>query len=118
MSTIFAIDENNGFLITDHQATLLTGIDAVVVNCQHVALTQRGENIYNVDEGLPNFETVWNGNPDLIQFEFFLRQDLSLVQDVDSLSNFEGQVINGEVDYDIQINTAFGSTSLNGDTET
>lgn len=114
MSTIFAIDSNNGFLISGGNATLVTGLDAVVINCQHEAQTLLGEDPFRQNKGMPNFQTVWGGTPNVIEFEASLRSTLLAVADVDSLSNFSATIDGDNLNYSIEINTIFGTATITG----
>lgn len=114
MSTIFAIDGNNGFLKSGGTIKLVTQLEAVVINCQHEAQTLRGEDPYRQNKGMPNFKQIWNGTPDVLQFEFFLRQVLGAVADVERLSNFKASVVRGELSYSIDITTPFGTDTVSG----
>ncbi len=112
--SIFEIDTNNGFKLTSGTINRVTGIDAVVINCQHEAQVIQGEDPFNQTRGMPNFDTVWNGNPNLIQFEFNLRRVLLAVANVDSVSNFQSEIVDNVLSYDIDINTPFGTDTVSG----
>ena len=112
--SIFAINSDNGFLVTGGTINRLTGIEAVLVNCQHEAQVLRGEDPFDKNRGMPNFEEIWAGQPNVLQFEFSLRNVLSVVKDVDSLSNFKADISSNVLDYEITINTPFGSDSISG----
>ena len=112
--SIFSINENNGFLVIGGQLNIVTGLQAVIINCQHVAQTIKFENPFNIDEGLPNFETVWDGNPNILQYELFLSRALIQVKDVDKLSDFNADISDNVLNYSIKIHTPFGVDTLSG----
>jgi hypothetical protein len=114
MSTIFRIDSNNGFRLDGGMISRASGIEAVAINCQHEVQTILGEDPFRKEKGMPNFRTVWNGTPDILQFEFFLRKTLLAVQGVDRVSNFKAEVVENILTYSINIETSFGSEIISG----
>jgi hypothetical protein len=114
MSTIFKINKKNGFLISGGNIKRVHGLDAVVINCQHEAQTLKGEDPFRQGKGMPNFTKIWNGTPDLIQFEFHLRKVLLAVSNVDRVSNFEARMEGNKLIYSVLITTPFGSETVTG----
>lgn len=114
MSTIFKIDSNNGFKVEGGMINRVSGAQAVAINCQHEVQTIRGEDPFRQNKGMPNFQTVWNGTPDVLQFEFFLRQTLLAVAEVERVSNFKAEVVENVLNYAIDIETPFGRETING----
>lgn len=114
MSTIFEINSDNGFLVKGGTINRVSGLAAVVINCQHEVQTIRGEDPFRKNKGMPNFQTIWNGTPNVLQFEFFLRQTLLAVKNVDRVSNFQAEVVDNVLNYSIVIETPFGSDLITG----
>ena len=114
--SIFAINSNNGFLVTGGQLNIVSDLDAVVINCQHAAQELRGEDPFRQGAGMPNLKKggIWDGSPDVLTFEADLRGVLSVVNNVDSLSEFEATVVDNELDYSIKIHTPFGTETISG----
>ena len=112
--SIFEIDSNNGFKVTGGTLNRVTGIDEVVINCEHEAQVLQGEDPFDQNRGMPNFKTVWNGNPDIIQFEFHLRRVLLAVKNVTSVNNFIASISDNVLDYEITIVTPFGEATVTG----
>src|ERR1700753_607681 len=73
---------NDLYLGVDGNLILSTGQDAVLYSCQNLARTVLGECVLQTTRGLPNFETVWNGTPNLAQWEIALRAALLSVDGV------------------------------------
>jgi len=112
--TVAVDDKNDLFIGADGSLALFSGLPAVTQNCEHAAKTQRGEMIYAVDEGLPNFETIWNGSPNRLQFEAFMREALEGVQDVIEVSELVSVVVGDELQYRADISTTYGTGTVNG----
>lgn len=81
---------------------------------QHAAQTQLGEMIYSTDAGVPNFDTVWNGSPNLSQFDAFLRRALLAVDGVQQIQALDISKSGGVLSYRVTIQTVFGTAVLNG----
>jgi len=114
ITTLGINDDNDLYLGVDGNIVMKTDIEAVRDICLNVARTQKGELIYNTDQGIPNFETVWRGNPNLIQFENALRENLAAVEGVKQILDL-GLARSGDVlNYKVLILTIFGEVVING----
>ena len=113
--TTFSVNENNDlFLDTSGNISMSDGIEGVKNICLNAAQAQRGEMIYNLNDGVPTKSTVWSGTPNLTQFEIGLRSQLENVDGVSKIINLQSSV-NGEiVSYSAIIQTTFGETQING----
>ena len=99
-------------------------LQAVLQGCAQVAQTLLGEMIYNVNQGIPYFQVVWVGVPNIQQFLAALRTAwLTTVPNVvEVVSLITSQVNNPSVQsqtadiltYSAIIRTAFGSGALSG----
>lgn len=115
MTRVLAVDENNDLYIgSDGSLAMSVDLLAVMQACAQAAKTQRGEMIYAVDEGLPNFATTWNGSPQRIQFEAFMRQALSAVVDVVEVTELTSEVVDNVLRYRATIKTIYGTGAVNG----
>jgi hypothetical protein len=70
--------------------------------------------VYAVDEGLPNFVTIWNGAPQRVQFEASLRKALLAVADVVEVVELNSEVANNVLSYRAVIRTIYGTGEING----
>lgn len=114
MRTI-AVDENNDLYIgADGSLAMAADLDAVMQAAQQAAQTQLGEMQYAVDQGLPNFATVWNGAANLSQFEAYLRRTLLAVDHVTGIQDLTVSVANNALSYEATILTDYGPGALNG----
>lgn len=89
-------------------------LDAVLQACAQAAQTVLGEIIFDVNQGIPFFQTVWNGIPNFQQYTASLRLAfLNVSNVVEVVSLFTNQVDN-ELQYTAVIRTTFGSGGISG----
>lgn len=112
---VIAADSNNDLYIgPDGSLAMATGIEAVMQAAQQAAQTQLGEMMYAVDEGLPNFASVWNGAANIAQFEAYLRRTLLAVDHVTGIADLTISVEGNKLSYTATIETDYGRGVLNG----
>jgi hypothetical protein len=115
MSRIIAVDANNDLYIgPDGSLALAYNLQAVMQAAQHAAQTQLGEMLYAVDQGLPNFATVWNGATNISQFEAYLRRVLLAVNHVTGVRDLSIVAVGNTLSYRATIETEYGPGVLNG----
>jgi len=115
MTLVLAVDANNDLYVgANGSLATASQLQAVLQAAQQAAQTQLGEMIYAVDQGVPGFETVWNGAPNLAQFDAFLRRTLLAVPDVTGVESVEIARRNNVLSYVARIQTSFGPGVLNG----
>src|SRR6185437_17135580 len=102
----FAVDKNNDFLIgPDGNFVILEGLDAIIQSCEQASKAQMGEMIFAVNQGMPNFQAIWNGSPNVAQFEAALRKTLLRVPGVLSIVDLTTTLKNNVLSYVATINT-------------
>lgn len=115
MSRVLAVDANNDLYIgPDGAMVTADGLTAVMQAAQQAAQTMLGEMIYAVDEGLPNFDVIWNGSPNVAQFEAALRRALLAVDNVTGMPSISTAIAAGTLSYRATIQTIYGPGVLNG----
>lgn len=115
MTKVFASDKKNDLYIgPDGSLALFDGLLAVMQAAQQAAQTQFAEMIYAVDQGIPNFSTVWNGAANIAQFEAALRRTLLAVEHVIGIENLSTTVKDNKLSYTVTIITDYGPGVLNG----
>jgi len=115
MSVVISVDAKNDLYIgASGSLALSSGLAAVMQACQQAAQTQLGEMIYATDQGLPNFAAVWNGAPNLAQFEAYLRRMLGQVDGVTAVIDATVSVANNVLSYTATIQTIYGRGVING----
>lgn len=115
MSRVIAVDSNNDLYIgPDGSLALADGLQAVMQAAQQAAQTQLAEMIYAVDQGVPNFEAVWNGAANVAQFEAYLRRTITDVEGVTGIQDLTTTVSGNKLSYRVTIETIYGPGVLNG----
>ena len=106
----FKRDDNRDlFLNSRNDISMNSDLDACLQTCESVAMLLKGEDIYNINEGLPNFELIWDGFPNIPQYRAALISAIEKVNDVIKVSNYDFIVNNNELIYNIEIETTFGN---------
>lgn len=115
MSRVFTVDSNNDLVLaTNGNLSISSGLQAVMQACEQAAKAQLGEMILAVDEGMPNFDVVWNGAPNIPQFEAYLIARLNSVEGVTEVSEVSASASAGVLTYTATIKTIYGDGVLNG----
>jgi hypothetical protein len=115
MGRTLSVDSNNDLFIgANGSLSTSDGIQATLQAAQQAAQTQLAEMIYAVDQGLPNFDVVWNGAPNLAQFDAYLRRAILAVDGVTAINELEVASAAGKLTYRAVIVTIYGSGAING----
>ena len=115
MTRTIAVDDLNDIYVgPDGNLAIVTDLEATMQAVQQAAQTQLGEMEYAVDQGIPNFDTVWSGAPNISQFEAYLRRAIIAVDHVTGIRDLTISAAGGAVSYTAIIDTDFGSGALNG----
>jgi len=115
MTRTLAVDENNDlYLAADGNLAVVTGLTAVLQAAQQAAQTIKGEMVFDVEGGLPNFETVWSGRRSLPAWEARLRAVLLAVDGVLSITTLTVSVADNTLRYSATISTSYGSGAIDG----
>lgn len=105
---------NDIYLGANGNIVILSGILGVEGACQTAAYAQLGEMVLSVNRGIPNFQVVWVGSPNLAIFEAALRTTLENVDGVQTVKKLTLSVANNELSYEADIVTDFGPTTISG----
>lgn len=115
MSRVISVDANNDLYIgADGSLAMSTALEAVLQACEQAAKTQLGELMYATNQGLPNFAAVWDGAPNLLQFEAYLRRTLSGVEGVTGIESLSTSIAANKLSYLVTIQTIYGLGAING----
>lgn len=116
MTQTFSTDliNNDLYLDANGNIVMVTGLQAVLETCSHAAKTILGEMVFQIDQGLPDFEAIWVGVPNIPQWELALTQALEAVQDVIEVISVEVIRQNNVLSYIATISTIYGTGSING----
>lgn len=115
MTKTFAVNANNDIYIGD-DGNLAIAIDlqAVLQACAQAAKTLLGEMVLNTDQGIPYFETVWNGVPQIQQFQAALRRAFLNVTGVVEVVSLITSQVDNTLQYTAVIRTVFGGGAISG----
>lgn len=115
MTKTFGTDANNDLFIGDDgNLAVLSGLQATLNACERIAYTMLGELQFEQDRGMPNFQVVWVGAPNINQFEATLTTLLEAVPDVTRVRSLTTSVQNGVLAYTAVIDTIYGTGTFNG----
>jgi hypothetical protein len=115
MTRVFTVDDNNDLIIgRDGNLGISADLAATLQACEHAAKAQLAEMVLSVDTGVPNFQTVWDGAPNTIQFEAYLRRQLLAVVGVRDIVDLTTNVSNNILAYTVTISTIYGEGVING----
>jgi len=110
-----AVNENNDiYLGKDGNLVVVFNLQGTLQACEHAAITILGEMIYQVDKGIPNFELIWVGVPNVQQYQAALRAALLEVAGVVEIVSFIVDISDNTLSYTAIIRTIYGVGSING----
>lgn len=101
----------NNDLVLNRSGNLafVTDIDAVAQNTRTAMQAQRGEMVYQVNDGMPTRATAFDRfNP--AQFEAAARAVIMAVEGVESILSFSARKVDDVVVYETEIQTIYGTT--------
>lgn len=109
----FKVDDDNRLVIENGNFVIVEGIEAVKYSCEQAVKTQYGEMIFDIQGGIPYSAIVWNGQPNLIQVDAFLRKVILEVPEVIGISSLDIDVSKNTLSYQATIKTTYGEVTLN-----
>lgn len=108
-------DSNNDLLVTNNKSiSMSSDLDAISLICEHTVKTMLGELILQGDIGIPNFQLIWNGSPNIPQAENAIREAIMGIDGVISVPSLSAFVENNTLVYNATIQTIYGEASLVG----
>jgi len=113
--TTFAVNEKNDIYLGNDGNMVITetSIEATLQVCEHYAKAQRGEMVYQIQEGVPYSQTAFD-DLNINQFRGQLGQQLLRVMDVVEIESLEVTQNSEVLEYTALIQTVFGEGELNG----
>lgn len=113
MTKTFGVNSDNDiFINSTGNLDIQTGIQATLQACAQISKAQLGEMVLAMQEGIPNFQTVWVGVPNLAQFEAYLRTALLAVEGVRNILNLTTGISNNVLSYTAVIETVYGQGEI------
>jgi len=109
MSLMFGVDSNNDlYLDRFGNVALVRDLQATLEACEHAIKTVSAECIFDQPRGLPYFEAVWSGSPNIQQYNFSATNALLAVDNVVSVPDFQSDIAGNTFGYVAVIETTFG----------
>lgn len=110
MTQTFGTNASNDlYLGPDGNLVVLSSLPAVTAACESTARAILAEMIYQVNKGIPYFESVFIGSPNYAIFRSYLIQAFLAVDGVLSVQSLTLTVDKGVLHYQATIQTQFGS---------
>lgn len=110
-----AVDRTNDlFLQPDGNLAVNQDIFAVMQSAQHSAQAQLGEMMYAIDQGVPNFQTIWESSANVAQFQAYLRTAIAQTPGVIEVKELDTVVQGNQISYTAVIATIYGMGTING----
>jgi hypothetical protein len=111
----FAVNENNDIYLDEvGNIAFAYDLEAIKQQCQQAAQTLLGEMIYNVNDGIPYFQTIWVGVPNVAQFTAALRRAFLAVGGVLEIITLITSQSNDTLSYTATIRTIYGNGGFIG----
>lgn len=115
MTRTFFVDGNNDLVIgEDDRLSIVDGLTAVLQNCEHVAKSIRNEMVLAQGRGLPYFEAIWIGVPNVPLWEAVFRSQILAVADVLAVVALDTRREGETLLYTATIQTLYGTGQING----
>lgn len=114
MTTTFATDGNNDLLIVGRNLSVISARDAILQICEQCAKAILGEMVFNVNGGMPYFETVWVGGPTTAAFEAAFRLRIPQVLGVTEIQELVTAQVGESMQYTATIATIYGTGKISG----
>lgn len=105
---------NDIYLNSEGNISISYDIQAVLQACAQAAQTLLGELVFNVDQGIPYFQTLWIGSPNVQQFNAALRTAFLNVPNVVEVISLMTSQQNNDLMYTAVIQTIYGSSGIQG----
>lgn len=114
MRTFLATNLNDFGLNFAGNLEIISGQEAIAQVARQAMQTRRQEMIYDVPEGIPFDLVVWEGTPNLAQFEAAARRRLRSVAGIRDIISFEASLVGDTLQYVAVLQTDSGEVTING----
>src|SRR5690606_36765678 len=113
-STIPGVAFNDSYLNAQGNISLSYDLQAVSQGCAQAAQTVLGEIIFNTNQEIPFFQTIWEGIPNVQQYTAALRVAFINAPNVVEVVSLMTQQVNNDFQYTAVIRTIYGSGGISG----
>lgn len=112
MITISTGANNDLYIAPNGQLAMSSDLSALAQVCENAVKTMMGELILQGDTGVPNFQLIWSGAPNIAQAENAIRETLMSVTGVEEVTELSAFVDGDVFKYNATIKTIYGEASL------
>ena len=113
MPTTFKADSSNDLTLgSDGNLSMISGLDAVIQQCEELMETVLGELIYDQAKGIDYDGTVFSGNPDLVKFERQARTQILSVGTIQNVTDFSIEIVGDTLRYTAIIESTLGTGNI------
>lgn len=112
--TLAVTDRNDIYIGANGNLAMAANAEAVKLACASASKAQLGEMVLAVLLGIPNFQVVWVGAPNIAIFERYLRNALLAVPGVTGIKSLTTSESDNKLKYVAEINTIYGEVTANG----
>jgi hypothetical protein len=107
----FAVNDKNDFYLNSiGNLAFAYDLTAILQQCEQAAKTLLGEMVYHTNDGLPYFQTLWVGVPNIAQYTSALRRAFVSVGGVlEVVSLLTSQGADNDLSYTAIIRTIYGT---------
>jgi len=109
MQTLSVNASNDIYLTPQGNIAIAYDLTAVLQNCEQAVKTLLGEMVLNTDQGVPYFQNVFTGTPNLQQFTAALRVAILSVPNVLEVVTLTAEFSSDILSYAATIRTSFGT---------
>lgn len=106
-------DSNNDLVLPDgRNLFLLSGLDAVTQNVRHACLMRLGEDIYNTNNGVDYFGTVFTPQQNYDAARKSIQTAILNVPDVLTIESLTITITGNTLEFEADITTTYGPTTV------
>lgn len=112
MLTLAVNEDNDLFLDESGNIVTYRDLDAIIQVIEQAVKTLLGECVLQIDRGMPNFETVWAGSPNILQFNDSLQRVIQSVPGVIDVAYIQNTLEENVLGYRAVIQTIYGEGTI------
>lgn len=113
MPLTFETDNNNDLTLgSDGNLSMISGLDAVIQQCEEAMETLLGELIYDKTKGIDYGNTVFSGSPDFVKFERQASAQLLAVDTIQNVTDFTLEIVGDTLRYTAIIDSTLGTGNI------
>lgn len=112
ITTLGLNESNDIYLNASGNLQLDQNIAALQDICVNVSRALLGEEVLTTGNGIPYFQSVFNGTPNIANFQNYLTTQLNGISGVNAVTNIAISVANNTLTFTATIDTIYGPISI------